>query len=87
MTPETDKQFVERIWERVVARVGLSLEDDARLFALALRGAETHRVKSSLERMLLEFDFLIEGGVLPDIRNDIIFDEARAALTALGEPK
>ena len=36
----------------------------------------------ALERLLLEFDFLIEDGALPDIRNDIIFDNARKALEA-----
>jgi hypothetical protein len=38
------------------------------------------KLESALRRLLLEFDFLIEGGHLPDIRNDIIFDDARAAL-------
>ena len=36
---------------------------------------------AALKRMLLEFDFIVEAGNLPDIRNDMIFDEARAALT------
>lgn len=35
---------------------------------------------SSLERMLLEFDFMIEAGLIPDVRDDIIFVEARAAV-------
>jgi hypothetical protein len=39
------------------------------------------RLEAAMKRMLLEFDFLVEAGNLPDIRNDMIFDEARAALT------
>ena len=38
------------------------------------------KLEAALRRLLLEFDFLIEGGHLPDIRNDIIFDDARTAL-------
>jgi len=41
---------------------------------------ENERLRESLKRLLLEFDFLIEDGYLADIRNDVIFDEARAAL-------
>ena len=37
-------------------------------------------LEAALRRMLLEFDFLIESGHLPDIRRDIIFDDARVAL-------
>jgi hypothetical protein len=41
-----------------------------------------------LERMLLEFDFMVEQGVIPDVRNDIIFVQARAAVAkAKGEVK
>ena len=42
--------------------------------------AEIERLRAALERMLLEFDFMIESGVISDVRNDIIFVEARAAL-------
>lgn len=45
----------------------------------ALR-AENKRLRAALARMLLEFDFMVERGVIPDVRNDIIFVEARAAL-------
>ena len=38
------------------------------------------RVQKSLERLLLEFDFLVGGCHIVDIRNDVIFEEARAAL-------
>lgn len=41
---------------------------------------ENERLREALTRMLEEFDFLIEEGFLPDIREDIIFEEARAAL-------
>jgi len=37
-------------------------------------------LEAALRRMLIEFDFLIESGNLPDIRRDIIFDDARVAL-------
>jgi len=37
-------------------------------------------LEAALRRMLLEFDFLIESGHLPDIRRDIIFEDARVAL-------
>ena len=36
----------------------------------------------ALERLLLEFDFLVEGGHLPDVRDDVIFDDARKAVAA-----
>lgn len=39
-------------------------------------------VLASLERLLLEFDFLVESGDLPDVRNDVIFEEARKAVAA-----
>ena len=35
---------------------------------------------ASLQRLLLEFDFMVEGGHIPDVRNDVIFDAARAAI-------
>lgn len=41
---------------------------------------EIERLRAALERMLLEFDFMVESGVISDVRNDIIFVEARAAL-------
>ena len=53
--------------------------DDAKDTITRLR-AEIERLRAALERMLLEFDFMVEGGVIPDVRNDIIFVEARAAL-------
>ena len=44
------------------------------------RDVEIERLRAALERMLLEFDFMVESGVISDVRNDIIFVEARAAL-------
>lgn len=41
----------------------------------------TEALRKSLERLLLEFDFLVEDGTLPDIRNDVIFVDALAALS------
>jgi hypothetical protein len=43
--------------------------------------AEVERLRAALGRMLLEFDFMVEREVIPDVRNDIIFVEARAALS------
>ena len=42
--------------------------------------AEVERLRAALKRMLLEFDFMVENKIIPDVRNDIIFEEARAAL-------
>ena len=41
---------------------------------------ELERLRAALSRMLLEFDFMVEAGLIPDTRNDVIFVEARAAL-------
>lgn len=43
-------------------------------------------LRESLERMLLEFDFMIEQGIIPDIRDDFIFVEAREALSVNPTP-
>ena len=43
--------------------------------------ADNKRLQAALERMLLEFDFMVEGEIIPDVRNDVIFVEARAALS------
>jgi hypothetical protein len=42
--------------------------------------AENARLREALQRMLLEFDFMIEANMIPDTRNDVIFVEARSAL-------
>ena len=42
--------------------------------------AEVARLKEALKRLLLEFDFMVEQNIIPDVRADIIFEEARAAL-------
>jgi hypothetical protein len=49
-----------------------------------IRSDIADKLMASLQRLLLEFDFLIEGGYLPDVRNDVIFDAARAALVKAG---
>lgn len=41
---------------------------------------ELERLRAALSRMLLEFDFMIEAGLIPDTRGDVIFVDARAAL-------
>lgn len=42
--------------------------------------AENARLRESLECLVLEFDFMVEGGHIPDHRNDVIFVRARKAL-------
>lgn len=42
--------------------------------------AENEKLRAALKRMLLEFDFMIEGGIISDCRNDVIFENARTAL-------
>jgi hypothetical protein len=49
--------------------------------ALREASAEIDKLRAALERMLLEFDFMVEGEIIPDVRNDVIFVEARAALS------
>ena len=49
-----------------------------------IRSDIADKLMASLQRLLLEFDFLIEGGYLSDVRNDVIFDAARAALVKAG---
>lgn len=34
----------------------------------------------ALKRLLLETDFMVESNVIPDVRNDIIYEAARLAL-------
>ena len=46
---------------------------------------ENARLRAALKRMLLEFDFMVECGVIPDVRNDVIFEDAAAALKETGE--
>lgn len=54
---------------------------DAKRDPLLNEAADTiERLRAALKRMLLEFDFMVENGVIPDVRNDIIFVYARAAL-------
>jgi hypothetical protein len=42
--------------------------------------AENKRLRASLERMLSDIDYMIEWGDIDDVRSDIIYVEARAAL-------
>lgn len=37
-------------------------------------------LETSLRRLLVEFDFMVERGVIPDTRDDMIFAQAREAL-------
>ena len=45
--------------------------------------AHCYELKEVVERLLLEYDFLVESKLLPDNRNDIIFVDARKALEKL----
>lgn len=51
--------------------------DQATIYALR---QENERLRAALSRMLLEFDFMIEANMIADVRNDIIFVQARTAL-------
>lgn len=55
--------------------------DNLRKVETALEVAELG-LHESLKRLLLEFDFLVEGGNIPDVRNDVIFVQARNAIAA-----
>ena len=41
---------------------------------------KNERLMRALKNILLEFDFMVENGLIADTRGDIIFVEARAAL-------
>jgi hypothetical protein len=49
-----------------------------------IRSDIADELMASLQRLLLEFDFMVGGGHIPDVRNDVIFDAARAALAKAG---
>lgn len=53
---------------------------------LEKENARAERIEKALKRFLLEFDFMIEARIIPDVRNDIIFVEAREALGLSPEP-
>ena len=46
---------------------------------------ENEKLRAASKRMLLEFDFMVESGVIPDVRNDVIFESAAAALKETGD--
>ena len=55
---------------------GMLFEDpDCNLAADAIEAYE-----EALRRILLDIDFMVESGVISDIRNDVIYMNARAAL-------
>jgi chromosome segregation ATPase len=62
-------------------RAALKERDEDRIADMRIIKAEIERLRAALERMLLEFDFMVEAGIISDVRDDIIFVEARAALT------
>jgi hypothetical protein len=74
--------YVVSAWEKKCSAILKRREDAApKLAARVLElEAENKRLRASLERMLLEFDFLIEANLIRDDRNDVIFVEARATL-------
>ena len=51
------------------------------------REVDVGELRAALSRMLLEFDFMIEANMISDVRNDVIFVEARAALAKMEESK
>jgi hypothetical protein len=48
--------------------------------------SQSEALLRSLERLLLEFDLLIEGGHIPEVRDDFIFDDARKAVARAKGP-
>ncbi len=46
---------------------------------------EIERLRVALQRVLSDIDFMVEGDLIPDIRNDFIYTEAHAALNPKGE--
>lgn len=52
--------------------------------ALEAQARRIKELEKSLSRMLLEFDFMVEDKQIADVRNDVIFECARAALGEKG---
>jgi hypothetical protein len=53
---------------------------------LIVRAVNAHdALVEALKRVLQDIDFMVEDGTLRDIRNDIIYAAARAALALAGE--
>jgi hypothetical protein len=72
-----------------ICRVGVGFDQpfEAEQQANARLIAAAPELLAALLRLLLEFDFMVEGGHIPDVRNDVIFDAARAAIAkAKGTP-
>jgi hypothetical protein len=84
MTPadiERAAQALDQLGELIDQAARALLVIETAINALPELLERVKRLEAAMKRMLLEFDFLVEAGNLPDIRNDMIFDEARAALT------
>ena len=81
-TSLTDETFVRSADNDVAVMIG-DYSDDATSLIMAANAnliAAAPDLYASVERLLLEFDFMVERGVIPDVRDDIIFDNARAAM-------
>ena len=83
-----DADFVDRdtydgCWEVKETDRGKRLRQAAT--ALSALVAERDALRTSLERVLLDVQFMWEDGTLPDRRDDIIYVAARAALAQGGE--
>ncbi len=63
-------------------RLGCDAGEDRITFLTDL-APKIDALRSALSRMILEFDFMVESGAIPDVRNDIIFTQAWEAVNAL----
>ena len=83
--------FIQKEYGRVAAAACLATEAADEIVKLRTEVEQNYidleeyrrdveRLRGSLQRMLLEIDFMVESNIIPDVRNDIIFVDARAAL-------
>ena len=83
----TDAELIVMLREVVESGMATTYDDDLNAAADALSAlvAERDALRTSLERVLLDVQFMWEDGTLPDRRDDIIYVAARAALAQGGE--
>ena len=50
------------------------------MMILRVQNMALKKMAEALKRVLLDIDFMVEMGVIPDVRDDIIYASARKAL-------